>query len=304
MRSVGLTAVLVIVTVVAAMCPAFAEWEAAALGRGGTGVGITAGAFTGYANPAALSVQDWCITYGDRPLENPDAPWVGQLSYTYDLENDEQYDAFMFAGTKTDEPYGVGAGFIEWKGYGDSETKIFGSYGRRFHYKGDDCGWSWGASVAQNEVGPAGPEKVTLDAGLYFQNPSNLFGQAGKYSLGVVARDVTDEFDFWAGSGTRFDIGGGITFGRKARLSLDVFDLLDDTEIPGQASDTGSQINFGLEYKFCPTFIGRVGSLDDDTTFGLSVRHNRLRVDWGRLDYDQQGVEDLDLLDVRYIATF
>jgi hypothetical protein len=285
MRSVGLFAAVLIAAMAASLCPAFAQ-NAAWLGRGGAGLAMTNEDATAYVNPAGLArLTDNGFT------TNASDNWVGQLGYMSD-SNGNAMDIWAVQASmrRLNENWGLGAGYTYW----DGDKSWFAGFGQGFSKKADK-GFAWGVLLSQNKfIEPVYPtvlgvhtvSRVTVDLGLQYQNQIDLLGFPGTWSFGATCVDVADEFQRYYNAGLAFQTG-------RAKLAVDLIDLNDDTW-------DGRTTNFGGEYKLCKYLTGRVGSLDSNLTWGASAQYNRLALDFGTMQGEEDDDIDVKVFGIRY----
>jgi len=236
------------------------------MGMGGVGIGIADDGAAMFQNPAGLSslsvVPQEGKEWGTDAIGN-------YMKVSSDFASDDPTLFNLSAATfKPAEGYGFGAGYLTY----DAESYDVKMYGagaaRRFG------GINLGASITRSEISDP------LTEGINLINIGGLYRAPGaKWSLGLVARDVTNQTD----RGPWYDAGIAIKLGRNLLIAADALDVT--TEIYED-----SLISFGAEYAFAPQWKARLGSFDtgdgSDITGGLGFAWNNWRIDAAYIDDD------------------
>lgn len=264
------------------LCPGYAQENTALIGRGGAGVAATNEDATGITNPAALAFLE--PRYGDNYV--PDDNWFVHAGYTSDTEGIDNNWTAQAAVRRMGENWGVAVGQSAYSGF---DKPRYGSFGMTIGKPcADGTGSSWGVTITRDK--PKRQEsKLIYDVGLLHRGKANLFGYPVIWSLGAVGVDLSDEY------GRYVNVGLGLDFGRL-RLAVDAIDVADDTE-------EGTTWNVGGEYAVCRYFKVRAGSLDGDLTWGASLQHDRIAVDYAEVDQDDAD-DTYGMWSVRYVYSF
>ncbi len=235
--------------------------NAAQLGRGGVGVGLTSNEQTTYSvNPGALGTyQPWGPgAYSEKPKWES----AGEYGFTHDADGLGTWTA---AGTArfVGKPWGVGIGYSS---LGDENvwTAGFGTQAVTFR-NGSTLGVGVGVNIPHSD---SGGNTTTWDLGALYTLPKVEVGSIpATFSAGFVARDI------FGAEGRTYDLGVGVT-ARDWRVGVDAWDV---------SNEFHRSFELGGEYRPIEWGTVRIGVLDHDFTWGLSAHYNGFSLDYAHV---------------------
>ncbi len=260
-----MTAALVVVMI----APAGAQ-TARSLAMGNAAVGVADDSVAWSQNPAGLPYL--------QPAPITLSPLPSHVSGTIDLGSDADTLGLNYSARLKGRTAGWGMGYWKMEA-GNSERENLGAgYGMTFGQRG----MSWGAALRRIEVTTSGGsqtaqassrsnDELVGDVGVMFRQSL----PASDLKVGLVARDITDQFQMTLDVGASVDLPAGVL------VAADIVDITDEGE---------TQFNIGAEWKV-PVLIGatlRGGLADGDVTLGAgySLGMIQISVSWQDLDFD------------------
>jgi len=268
-----LTMVMMVAALVGLMCAAaYASGggfrDARVLGMGLVRVGLPGGSTAFSDNPGALpTVQTWGMRL---------SPWPARVSGTATIDSESDGDRYSIAGSarNTAGTQGLGAGWATVDGT-YSDLDLFGiGYGAMC-----PCGLmggvslnyqSWDTSDGMSTEQNGSDDNTWFDVGLFKQFELPL----STWSLGLVARDVTDEF----GTGPTFDVGAAVELPTGLRIGADLVDATDEVN---------TVVNLGAEWPLpLSPIVVRAGLADGDFTAGAGYRISNWEIGAAWADFE------------------
>ena len=260
--------VTVAALVVVMVAPASAQ-TARSLAMGNTGVGVANDSVAWSQNPAGLPYL--------QPAPITLSPIPSHVSGTIDLGSDVDSLGLNYSARLKGRTAGWGVGY--WKmEMGNSETENLGAgYGMTFG-QGD---MSWGVALGRIETTTGGTQttqassasndEFVADIGVMLKRSL----PASDLKVGLVARDVTDQFQ------TTFNVGASLDLPAGVLVAADIVDITDEAE---------TQFNLGAEWKLplLSAVTLRGGLADGDVTVGAGYSLGMVEVSlsWQNLDFD------------------
>lgn len=260
---------------------ASADWalgmNPALLGRGGVGVGLLSNEWTtGAVNPGALGAyKPWGEAGDERPIWM--GSWTGEYGAALDLDGNSTWSAGG-AARDLNSNWGVGLGYADWDGFRLWDV----SAGMRAGPQRGPIATGLGVTLNIPDT-PYPGDDPTVDVGALQTTRLRLPHTSGIVSAGAVVRDVTGV------TRATWDAGIGLTF-PTWRVGLDFVDI-------------SNQFNrlwaIGGEYRPLPYLTLRIGDYDSNFTFGGSVGHKGISLDYGHMDAPFGGTS-IDQIGLRY----
>ncbi len=248
--------------------------DARVLGMGLTRVGLPGSSTTFSDNPGALpTVQTWGLSL---------SPWPARVSGTATVDSESDGDRYGIAGSARNAAAtrGFGAGWATFDGtYIDED--LFGiGYGcvcccgimggvSLYHR-------TWETSDQMSTEQNGSGDNTWFDVGFFHQFDLPL----NTWSVGVVARDVTDEF----GSGPTWDLGVSVELPTALLIGADLVDVTDETN---------SVLNVGAEWPIpLSPVVVRAGLADGDFTAGAGYRIGNWEIGaaWADFEFGDEAV--------------
>jgi len=257
-----------VAALVVMVAPASAQ-TARSLAMGNAGVGVANDSVAWSQNPAGLPYL--------QPAPITLSPIPSHVSGTIDLGSDVDSLGLNYSARLKGRTAGWGVGY--WKmEMGNSETENLGAgYGMTFG-QGD---MSWGVALGRIETTSSGTQttpassasndEFVADIGVMLKRSL----PASDLKVGLVARDVTDQFQ------TTFNVGASLDLPAGVLVAADIVDITDEAE---------TQFNLGAEWKLplLSAVTVRGGLADGDVTVGAGYSLGMVEVSlsWQNLDFD------------------
>ncbi len=260
--------VMTVALVVVMVAPAGAQ-TARSLAMGNAGVGVADDSVAWSQNPAGLPYL--------QPAPITLSPFPSHISGTIDLDSDVDTLGLNYSARLKGRTAGWGIGY--WKmDMGNSDTDNLGAgYGMPFGQRG----MSWGVALRRVETTSSGSQveqvsstsndKFVGDIGVMFRQSLPV----SDLKVGLVARDVTDQFQ------STFDLGASVDLPAGVLVAADIVDITDEAD---------TQFNIGAEWKppLLSAVVVRGGLADGDVTLGAGYDLGMIQVSlsWQDLDAD------------------